>query len=144
MDKVTGAAALRKLVITESLENYGQTGALQLARERGFRLVRQPVGKRGSLIEIYRGEQRLGYRKSWHAAAKFMTKLEGFDIDELVRKYSAFESLGDMTHAAGGYSPSVRCLSAQPETERLELLAIAEAYDAAQEKRGDARRAYRS
>lgn len=65
-------------------------------------------------------------------------------IDVLVRKHSAFKSLEDLTTAAGGYFPSIRCKSLEPLRERAELLRLADAYDAAQAARNDPRRAYRS
>jgi hypothetical protein len=65
-------------------------------------------------------------------------------IEQLVRKYTASKTLDELLNAAGGYRPSIRCLSARTEEERAELTLLADAYDTAQELRGDPRRAYRS
>lgn len=51
--------------------------ALEFARNHGFTLQRQPFGKRGSLIEVYKGEQMVDYRKSWKGALNVMKKLAG-------------------------------------------------------------------
>lgn len=51
-----------------------QLEAVRFARENGFELRREPFGRRGSLIEIYRDGEDLGYRKSYAAALTFMRK----------------------------------------------------------------------
>lgn len=48
--------------------------ALAYARLHGFTLNREPFGKRGSLIEVYRGASRLGYRKTWGGALNMMKR----------------------------------------------------------------------
>ena len=57
-------------------------------------------------------------------------------IDGLIRDNTGFRDLADMLNAAGSYRPS--CDMRQPAMRQ-----IADAYDAAQEARGDVRRAYR-
>jgi len=67
----------------------------------------------------------------------------------LTRKHTAFDSFDDLINAAGGYEPTIRCMAPREtrswdyRAERLELLALADHYDGAQEQRGDPRRAYR-
>ena len=61
----------------------------------------------------------------------------GAALDAFVRSRTAFESLEDMVTAAGGYRPTIR-VDAEPG-----FLQLADAYDQAQIKRGDERRAYR-
>lgn len=58
------------------------------------------------------------------------------NVDALIRSNTAFRDLADMLNAAGSYRPS--CDVSQPVMRQ-----IADAYDAAQEARGDDRRAYR-
>lgn len=57
-------------------------------------------------------------------------------IDKLTRDLTAFDSLADMLNAEGGYRPTIL-----PRDERH--IVLADAYDAAQIRRGDERRAYR-
>lgn len=57
--------------------------------------------------------------------------------DELTVKLSAFESFDELINAKGGYFPSI---GSNKSPERKEL---ADLYDAAQEARGDKRRASR-
>ena len=57
-------------------------------------------------------------------------------LDQLIARRTAFSSMQELVTAAGGYRPSLDV--ADPE-----MLRIAEAYDTAQAKRGDPRRAYR-
>lgn len=57
-------------------------------------------------------------------------------IDTLIRANTAFLSLEEMLNAGGRYRPS--CDMREPV-----MVAIADAYDGAQEARGDERRAYR-
>jgi len=64
--------------------------------------------------------------------------------DDLVRKYTAFESMDALLNAPGGYFPSLHTQSAKSFRERGELGRLADAYDAHQEARGDERRAFRS
>lgn len=70
--------------------------------------------------------------------------MQNAQIEELVRKYTASKTLDELLSAAGGYFPSIRCKSAKDAQERAELTLLADAYDTAQELRGDPRRAYRS
>ena len=49
--------------------------ALEFARDHGFDLQRQPFGKRGSLIEVYKDGQMIDYRKSWSGALHVMKKI---------------------------------------------------------------------
>lgn len=65
------------------------------------------------------------------------------NIDELVRLHSGFDSMLDMVQSHDSYRPSLATKRGKDEGERAELTLIADAYDAAQEARGDARRAYR-
>jgi hypothetical protein len=57
-------------------------------------------------------------------------------IDALVAMHTGFSSLVDMLNAAGNYRPSC-------DVSRREMARIADAYDAAQARRRDPRRAYR-
>lgn len=52
--------------------------------------------------------------------------------DRLVRKHTGFTSFADLLDARGGYFPSL-------DVSSPERLAIADAYDRAQEARGDER-----
>lgn len=54
-----------------------QWQCLTYAFENGFRLQREPFGKRGSCIEVFIGDEKLGYRKSYSAALKLMQKHKG-------------------------------------------------------------------
>lgn len=65
-----------------------------------------------------------------------MKTLAAPDIDALVKKHTAFATMDEMLNAKGGYRPSMYVF-------RHEVKIIADAYDAAQEERGDARRAFR-
>lgn len=58
------------------------------------------------------------------------------ELDEITVRHSAFDSFSSLLGAQGGYRPSINI--AHPD-----LLKLADAYDAAQERRGDPRRAYR-
>lgn len=65
----------RVLVTGHTKMDGPQLQAMEFARANGFRLERQPFGKRGSSIEIYRADDEmkmLGYRKSYSAALNFM------------------------------------------------------------------------
>lgn len=42
------------------------------AKENGFTLKREPFGKRGSLIELYKDEEMIGYRKSYTSIIRLM------------------------------------------------------------------------
>jgi hypothetical protein len=66
-------------------------------------------------------------------------------LDVIVRRHSAFNSFADLLNAAGGYRPTVRCYDERCHNavDRAELLILADAYDAHQAARGDARRAFR-
>jgi hypothetical protein len=57
-------------------------------------------------------------------------------LDHITRNLSAFESFQDILDAQGGYRPSIYLVSPASWT-------LAEAYDKAQEERGDPRRAFR-
>lgn len=57
--------------------------------------------------------------------------------DELTKKLTAFDTFVDMLNAKGSYRPSI---GSSKSPERKEL---ADLYDAAQEARGDKRRASR-
>jgi hypothetical protein len=48
--------------------------AIRFAENNGFVLSREPFGKRGSLIEIYKNGRMVGYRKSYQAALNFMCR----------------------------------------------------------------------
>ena len=62
--------------------------------------------------------------------------------DQLTAKHTAFSTMQELLEAKGGYFPSLRTQSAR--TDREELGQLADAYDAYQHARGDARRAFRS
>ncbi|MCB1953373.1 MAG: hypothetical protein H6944_11285 [Zoogloeaceae bacterium] len=65
-----------KLINRPTKDNTTQPQVLAalFAARNGFTLCRQPFGKRGSLIEIYRGGEMIGYRKSYRAALTFMER----------------------------------------------------------------------
>jgi hypothetical protein len=63
-----------KLINRTSSEHSPQYKCLRFAEENGFELRREPFGKRGSLIEIYRNGECLDYRKSYASALAFMKK----------------------------------------------------------------------
>lgn len=58
------------------------------------------------------------------------------ELDTLTRTLTAFATFQDLLDAQGGYRPSLVKRDAQ-------TFALANAYDAAQSKRGDSRRAFR-
>lgn len=58
-------------------------------------------------------------------------------LHSILRYHTSFLSFGELVHAAGGYSPSLNI------TDFPELIILADAYDLAQEIRGDRRRAFR-
>ena len=62
------------------------------------------------------------------------------DLNRITRKVSAFASFRDLLDADGGYFPS---LGSNSRKDVPQLLILADAYDAAQQERGDARRAFR-
>lgn len=68
-------------------------------------------------------------------------------LDPLTRDLTGFVSFDAMINAAGDYRPTMRvrpCSRSSAEIRRAARTAIlADAYDAAQAERGDARRAYR-
>ena len=64
--------------------------------------------------------------------------------DELTAKHTASRTMQEMLDAKGGYFPSLRTASSRTRIDRQELTRLANAYDAYQAARGDARRAYRS
>lgn len=64
-------------------------------------------------------------------------------LDHLVKWYTAFTDFADLLNSHPSYRPSCNCVRNKAEDERLAMLAIADAYDAEMEKRGDQRRAYR-
>ena len=63
-------------------------------------------------------------------------------LDLLVKKHSAFLSFDDLLDAGGRYRPSLY-VRGKSATDAREIRAIADAYDFAQQARGDTRRAYR-
>lgn len=65
------------------------------------------------------------------------------DIDELVQRLTGFTSLLEMVEAHPNYRPTIPTTRGQDARECAEYTDIADAYDAAQAARGDARRAYR-
>ncbi|MGE3549765.1 MAG: hypothetical protein AB7I29_07705 [Geobacter sp.] len=58
------------------------------------------------------------------------------DLDRICKHYTAFGSFNELVFAKGDYRPSLDCTSP-------DLLALANAYDKAQQLHGDARRAFR-
>ena len=65
-------------------------------------------------------------------------------VDSLVCKHTAFESMDAMINANGGYRPSICTESAKNRKQRAELCLLADIYDMMQKQRGDDRRAFRS
>ncbi len=65
------------------------------------------------------------------------------NVDALVSMHSGFSSLADMLNAHPSYTPTLATTRAKDPRECAELKDIADAYDAAQAAKGDARRAYR-
>lgn len=61
------------------LINRGRLGpqfeCVTYARQNGFELQRQPFGRRGSLVEVYRSGEDCGYRKSYAAALLLMKRI---------------------------------------------------------------------
>lgn len=49
-----------------------QTLAVRYALENGFTLRREPFGKRGSLIEVWRSGRMVGHRKGYRAVLALM------------------------------------------------------------------------
>lgn len=72
------------------------------------------------------------------------TVLPATRLDAITLHHTAFHSFHDLLDAQGSYCPSLRTESALHEEHRRELNELADAYDAAQAERGDARRAVRS
>jgi hypothetical protein len=66
-----------------------------------------------------------------------MNKIEE-TLDEITRKYTAFESFEDMVNAEGNYRPTLRTESVE------ELKILADFYDKVQEDKGDPRRVFRT
>jgi len=64
-------------------------------------------------------------------------------IDALARRWVVCDGLQDLLLAEGGYRPSLYPDKGATPAEVKELRTLADAYDAAQEARGDARRAHR-
>lgn len=62
-------------------------------------------------------------------------------LESITRSHTAFPTFAALLNAEGGYSPSLRVSDAQRGSPITE---IADAYDAAQQKRGDPRRAFRT
>lgn len=58
------------------------------------------------------------------------------DLDIICKHYTAFSCFGELLFAKGDYRPSLDC-------SNPDLLALANAYDKAQELYGDPRRAFR-
>jgi hypothetical protein len=68
----------------------------------------------------------------------------GLWLDVLTIRNTAFDSFADLVFARGGYYPSFsRMQTAPDERDRWEYEVLADAYDLAQERRGDPRRAWR-
>ena len=65
---------MRVRLIGRPGKNHPQWGAIDYAREHGFTLGREPFGKRGSLIEVYKNGEKIGYRKSYAGALNLMQK----------------------------------------------------------------------
>jgi hypothetical protein len=61
-----------KRIYRGRIEKSPQGLAIQFAAAHGFVLQREPFGKRGSLIEVYRADRMVGYRKSYTAALRLM------------------------------------------------------------------------
>lgn len=61
------------------------------------------------------------------------------NLDAITKRHSGFDCFEDMLNADGGYRPTIRI----DGRFKAELKVLADAYDNAQETRGDARRAYR-
>lgn len=78
-----------------------------------------------------------------------MTKMDPNEVnqlDQLLRKHTAFKDTESLLSAAGGYRPSICVGSAganEPVLEREERTRIADLYDKFMEMRGDDRRAFR-
>ena len=72
------------------------------------------------------------------------TGLQAKYLDALTLCHTAFRTFQDLLDAKGHYTPSLRTGSTNNAEHRRELAEIADAYDAAQAKRGDPRRAVRS
>ncbi len=71
-------------------------------------------------------------------------KVNGMGLDALTRAHSGFDSFAELIATNKAYRPSLACYHVLLKpSERQELLAIADAYDAAMLASGDARRAYR-
>ncbi|QQG66337.1 hypothetical protein [Desulfobulbus oligotrophicus] len=60
-----------------------------------------------------------------------------FYLDQLTVKYTAFPRFADLLEAGGGYRPSLRTSVSSSQAM------LAGAYDRAQSRRGDKRRAFR-
>lgn len=82
-------------------------------------------------------------RDEWRAMAKKAVEIarrkaqgERARLDRLTRSLTAFDSFQGLLDAPGGYFPSLKAGS-YPHT------VLAKAYDTAQAKRGDSRRAFR-
>jgi len=59
------------------------------------------------------------------------------NLDQLTVKHTAFPGFADLLNAGGGYRPSLGT------SKSVEKTMLADAYDKAQEQRGDDRKAFR-
>lgn len=64
-------------------------------------------------------------------------------VDHLIRHYTGFTSLADMLNSHPSYRPSLATTCSRRNREYKSMTLIADAYDSAQARRGDPRRAYR-
>jgi len=64
------------------------------------------------------------------------------ELDRITAQRTAFATFNDLLNARGNYRPSLWTNGDRPECRELALLA--DAYDAAQEARGDQRRVFRT
>lgn len=72
-------------------------------------------------------------------AMKPLEAEEKIALDKITRNHSAFDTFEDLLNAAGGYRPTIRCNGKGGDERRR----LDDAYDRAQEARGDLRRAFR-
>lgn len=59
----------------DATRKVGPSHVSEFARLNGFTLDRQPFGKRGSLVAVWKDGKVLDYRKSWRGALNVMKKL---------------------------------------------------------------------
>lgn len=68
----------------------------------------------------------------------------GQHSDDLCKRHTIFQTLSEMASAAGGYRPTLRCVTETNDEKRAELRELADDYDAYQRSSGDPRRVHRS